>query len=193
MRSDACSDQQLVEQARHGDHAAFRTLVEKYQRRTYAVALGIVQDRDDARDICQDAFLRVYRSLDRFDGQSKFFTWLYRIVFNLAIDHLRRRRIRVTPLEEAERVLSADDHIDINPARKLNNDRLRQRLVEAMDTLSPAHRCVLVLREIEGLSYKEIAEVVDCSIGTVMSRLFHARKNLQRELGLEREAAHCAA
>ncbi len=193
MRKDARSDQQLVDQARRGDQTAFRALVEKYQRKVFAVALGIVRDSDDAKDLCQEAFLRAYRGLDRFDGDAQFFTWIYRIVHNLAIDHLRKQRAPALPLEGTERVIAAEDHVDINPLRKLASRRLGERIQAALATLTPAHRSVLVLREIEGLSYKEIAEVMECSIGTVMSRLFHARKNLQRELGLEREAMDLAA
>src|SRR5262245_42401277 len=94
-------DHQLVEQARKGDQAALRVLVEKYQRKAFAVALGIVRDRDDALDICQEAFLRAYKGLDSFDGDAQFFTWLYRIVHNLAIDHVRRRRFQTVSLDDS--------------------------------------------------------------------------------------------
>ena len=184
MRNDARSDQQLVDQARKGDQNAFRVLVEKYQRKAFAVALGVVRDQDDAKDICQEAFLRAYRGLDNFDGEAQFFTWLYRIVHNLAIDHLRKQRVSMTPLEDAERTVPAEDHVDINPIRKLANGRLRERIQAALGKLTPAHRSVLMLREIEGLSYKEIAQVAGVPIGTVMSRLARARERLQTILKL---------
>lgn len=183
MRNDARSDQQLVDQARNGDHTAFRVLVEKYQRKAFAVALGIVRDHDDALDICQEAFLRAHRGFDNFDGDSQFFTWLYRILHNLAIDHLRRRRFQTVSLDDEENVIPlADNSLDGDPERNLSRQRLAADLDEGLAALSPVQRTVLILREMQGLSYKEIAEKVGCSIGTVMSRLFHARKKLLKAI-----------
>ena len=183
MRNDLRSDEQLVEKARKGDQAAFRVLVEKYQGKAFSVALGIVRDHDDALDICQDAFLRAYRGLDAFDGQSQFFTWLYRIVHNLAIDLLRRRRFQTVSLDDADKAVPiADSSPDSDPERNLSRQNLCDRLNEGLAALSPVQRAVLTLREVQGLSYKEIAEAVGCSIGTVMSRLFHARKSLLKAL-----------
>jgi RNA polymerase sigma-70 factor (ECF subfamily) len=168
-------DLELVDAVRNGDPSAFRFLVEKYQRKAFAVALGIVRNRDDALDICQEAFLRAYRALPSFDGESQFFTWLYSILHNLAIDHLRGRRFHLVSLDDVE---PTDRSIDGDPERNLARQKLRASLDEGLQALSRVQRAVLMLREVHGLSYKEIAESVGCSIGTVMSRLFHARKKL---------------
>lgn len=179
--SSTPSDPELIARARRGDARAFRLLVERHQRRVVAIALGMVRNRQDALDVAQEAFLRVHCALGSFDGQSQFSTWLYRIVHNLCIDHLRRRRIEVE-FDERDASLRPAPAVGDDPARAVADRELRARFVTALETLSPAHRAVLTLREVEGLSYQQIAEVVGCSIGTVMSRLFHARRNLQREL-----------
>jgi RNA polymerase sigma-70 factor (ECF subfamily) len=178
-------DAHLVAAARAGDQEAFKELVRRHQRKAYAVALGIVRDTDDARDVVQDAFLKVHEKLDTFDGDAQFFTWLYRIVANLAIDHLRRRRRPRVDFDEMH-PHEADDETGVSPARlgfdparALTDRELRERMLAALDELSPAHRAVLVMREVDGLSYQEMADVVGCSIGTIMSRLFHARKRMQ--------------
>jgi RNA polymerase sigma-70 factor (ECF subfamily) len=175
-------DRRLVAAARKGDRAAFRTLVERHQRRVFAVALALLKNREDALDIVQETFLRAHRGLEGFDGESQLFTWLYRIAHNLCIDHLRRRRFETVQLDERIEVADERDHLDTDPVRNIMNDELRGKILAALDKLTPAHREVLMLREVEGLSYKEIADATDCNIGTVMSRLFHARKNLERHL-----------
>ena len=175
-------DRRLVQAARNGDRAAFRTLVERHQRRVFAVALALLKNREDALDIVQETFLRAHRGLDGFDGDSQLFTWLYRIAHNLCIDHLRRRRFETVQLDERIEVADERDQLDTDPVRNIMNDELRGKILAALDKLTPAHREVLMLREVEGLSYKEIADATDCNIGTVMSRLFHARKNLERHL-----------
>jgi RNA polymerase sigma-70 factor (ECF subfamily) len=181
MSNASPSDPELIERARGGDAGAFRLLVERHQRRVVAVALGMLRNRQDALDISQEAFLRVHCALANFDGESQFFTWLYRIVHNLCIDHLRRRRFEVA-YDERDASLLVAPETSADPARALANQELRARFDAAMATLSPAHRAVLLLREGEGVSYQQIADVVGCSIGTVMSRLFHARRNLQKQL-----------
>lgn len=175
-------DRRLVVAARKGDREAFRTLVERHQRRVFAVALALLKNREDALDIVQETFLRAHRGLDGFDGDSQLFTWLYRIAHNLCIDHLRRRRFETVQLDERIEVPDERDQLDTDPVRNIMNDELRGKILAALDKLTPAHREVLLLREVEGLSYKEIADATDCNIGTVMSRLFHARKNLERHL-----------
>jgi RNA polymerase sigma-70 factor (ECF subfamily) len=179
-------DDKLIASAQRGNDAAFCELVRRHQKKALAVALGIVRDADDARDLCQEAFLRAHRGLADFDGQAQFSTWLYRIVVNQCIDHLRRRRPDRVELDES---MAAGDLSELpppskrfDPARALERRELGQRIADALDRLSPAHRTVLVLREVQGLSYKEIADAMGCSIGTVMSRLFHARKKAQQLL-----------
>jgi len=181
-------DRELVTSARAGDRDAFRVLFERYHRRAYALALGVVRHPDDALDVVQDAFIKAHKYLDKFEGNSSFYTWLYRIVMNLAIDHLRKHK-RVKPVELDEQKLEdgADDSLiprilGGNPGRALMDKQIRARIDEALAELSENHRAVLVMRELEGLSYEEMAQAMDCSKGTIMSRLFHARRNMQKRL-----------
>lgn len=182
-------DRALVALAQAGDRGAFRTLFERYHRRAYALAFGVVRNQDDALDVVQDAFIKAHRHLDKFEGQASFYTWLYRIVMNLAIDHLRKhRRQRPVDLTDAalDDAVSEDSLlpkiIGGNPGRALMDKEIRSRIEDALGGLSENHRAVLVMRELEGLSYEEMATTMGCSKGTIMSRLFHARKNMQRQL-----------
>jgi RNA polymerase sigma-70 factor (ECF subfamily) len=179
----------LVERAQRGDKQAFRQLVERHQRRAFAIAIGLVRDENDAREIVQEAFLRVFRSLDKFQGGSSFFTWLYRIVVNLAIDLMRKPARREAELfdnpsvsEEAESLPFVSRVEGADPLHKLERQQLAQRIAEALDALPPYHRSVILMREVEGMSYQEMAEAMQVSKGTIMSRLFHARQKLQRAL-----------
>ena len=189
-------ERRLIVAAKQGDRDAFRALVEKHQRRAYAVALGVLHDPDDARDVCQEAFLKAHRNLVNFEGEAQFFTWLYRIVMNLCIDHLRKRRHQRVEFDEAIAGDEAEDDTGISPQRlgfdperALTDKDLRGHIWRALGQLSPVHRAVLVMREVEGLSYQEMADQVGCSIGTIMSRLFHARKKMQKMLLDYRAAA----
>ncbi len=187
-------DKELVNLAREGDVNSFRALVERYQHRVLLVAQSIIGRREDAEDIVQEAFLKAFRNLSSFKGESSFYTWLYRIVFNLAIDEQRKRyRHMETSTGDLHTLSSfAEQGKDgsnsallsrgSDPENEFENSQLRQHLSEAIKTLSPAHRAVIILREIDGLSYAEISDVVGCSKGTVMSRLHHARKKLQEAL-----------
>ena len=176
--------------AQRGDREAFRTLFERYHRRAYALAFGVVRHQDDALDVVQDAFIKAHKYLDKFEGNSSFYTWLYRIVMNLAIDHLRKhRRVRPVELDEARLDEAMVDEgllpkmLGSNPSRALMDKEIRARIDTALGELSENHRSVLVMRELEGLSYEEMAKAMNCSKGTIMSRLFHARKNMQARLG----------
>jgi RNA polymerase sigma-70 factor (ECF subfamily) len=180
-----------VSAARKGDRDAFRTLFERYHRRAYSLAYGVLRHQDDALDVVQDAFIKAYKYLDKFEGSSSFYTWLYRIVMNLAIDHLRKnRRARPVELDEARLESESDAAsrgflpriLGANPGRALQDKEIRTRIDRALDELSENHRAVLVMRELEGLSYEDMAAVMDCSKGTIMSRLFHARRNMQKRL-----------
>jgi RNA polymerase sigma-70 factor (ECF subfamily) len=185
---EAERDSFLIGQARHGDTAAFRKLVERHQRRAFAIAVSLLRDENDAREVVQEAFLRVYRGLSTFNGSSSFFTWLYRIVTNLAIDLMRKPSRREAELDEARRLddeeqiplLSRIDGAD--PIDMVRRGEIAQRIREALDELPPYHRSVIVMREVEGMSYEEMAEAMGVSKGTIMSRLFHARQKLQRAL-----------
>lgn len=190
-RVEAEEDRVLIEAAQQGDRDAFRKLVEKHQRRVFAIALAIVRDENDARELVQEAFLRVYRGLDQFKGGSSFFTWLYRIVTNLAIDLMRRPGRRDAELRENRDSLDPGDdafcplvsHVDgSDPFRTARRREIANRLQNALDALPPYHLGVILMREVEGMSYEEMAEAMGVSKGTIMSRLFHARQKLQRAL-----------
>ena len=181
-------DSELVRSAKRGDRAAFQTLFERYHRRAYALAVGVVRNPDDALDVVQDAFIKAHKYLDNFEGNASFYTWLYRIVMNLAIDHLRKhRRQQPVELDETRIEPDADDPLlprilGGNPGRALVDKQIRARIDQALDELSDNHRAVLVMRELEGLSYEDMAQAMGCSKGTIMSRLFHARRNMQKRL-----------
>jgi RNA polymerase sigma-70 factor (ECF subfamily) len=184
----------LIAKAQAGDVAAFRRLVERHQRRAFGVALALVRDENDARELVQDAFLRAYKSLPNFQGGSSFFTWLYRIVTNLSIDLIRKPGRQTTELDElTEAQLEAEDRADLDltllgrldgsdPADMVRRREIGARLRAELDALPSYHRAVIVMREIDGLSYEEMAQAMGVSKGTIMSRLFHARQKLQRAL-----------
>lgn len=187
-RARDAEDRAWIQAALDGDRQAFAALVERYQERVYGICYGILQNRDDAWDAAQEAFVKVYRNLHRFDGDSAFYTWLYRITHNLSIDHYRaKRRRRAVDLEDhrgAEQALAEHrPQLSGDPEHNRARRELHEVLHRAMDQLSDKHRAIIVLREVEGLSYEELAEVLGIQKGTVMSRLFHARKNLQALLG----------
>jgi RNA polymerase sigma-70 factor (ECF subfamily) len=188
---EAEEDRALIARAQAGDKQAFRRLVERHQRRAFAIALGLVRDENDARELVQDAFLRVYRSLHSFQGTSSFFTWLYRIITNLSIDLIRKPGRQTTDLEEAKLELEDGAEMDLpflsrfdgaDPADVVRRAEIAGRLRSALDALPSYHRAVILMREIEGLSYEEMAQAMGVSKGTIMSRLFHARQKLQRAL-----------
>lgn len=181
----------LIARAQQGETAAFRQLVDRHQRRAFAIALAIVRDENDARELVQDAFLRVFKGLNNFEGGSSFFTWLYRIITNLSIDLIRKPGRQLADIDEAR--LSSDESQEAefpllsrvdgaDPADVVRRREIARRLQVALDALPPYHRGVIVMREIEGLSYEQMAQAMNVSKGTIMSRLFHARQKLQRAL-----------
>jgi RNA polymerase sigma-70 factor (ECF subfamily) len=177
---------QAVARAREGDHAAFRVLVERYQGRAFSLALRVLRDEEQARDVVQDAFLKAYGALGRFEGRSGFYTWLHRIVMNLCLDRKRREKSarQVEWSEEVERDAEADPEAPETPEPELALERaeLRAELARAIGALPEDARRTLELREIDGLSYQEIAECLGVPKGTVMSRLHYARRRLRRTL-----------
>ena len=179
-------DRRLIVRAQAGDTGAFRLLIERHQRRVFAIALGLVRDEQDAREIAQEAFLRVHKGLPQFHGGSSFFTWLYRIVTNLSIDLMRKPSRREAELHFALEVDDGESSVlpavDADPYDVVRRGELSARIAQALEQLPPYHRGVILMREVEGLSYEEMAEAMQVSKGTIMSRLFHARKKLQRAL-----------
>ena len=184
---EAEQDRVLIESAQKGDKLAFKKLVQRHQRRAFAIALSLLRDEQDAREVVQEAFLRVYRGLDSFHGGSSFFTWLYRIVTNLSIDLMRKPTRRDAELDPNREIDEADipllSRIDgADPLDVLRRAEIRNKLEAALEALPIYHRGVIVMREVEGMSYEEMAEAMGVSKGTIMSRLFHARQKLQRSL-----------
>jgi RNA polymerase sigma-70 factor, ECF subfamily len=177
----------LIERCRAGDVAAFEPLVERYRQRVWRLAFQVLRDREEAWDCAQDAFVRAFQSLASFRGQSAFYTWLFRIAMNVATDRLRARGAQArafgtqpVPAEEWERT-ALDPGARPDQAAVGAEQRLRIR--RALDALPPHARTIIMLSDVEGLSYREIASVLNCPIGTVMSRLHNARKRLRSALG----------
>ncbi len=179
-------DRELILRAQRGDVPAFAELVERHRRRAFSIALGLVRDEQDAWEIVQEAFLRVYRGLEGFNGAASFFTWLYRIVKNLSIDLMRRPAWQrelggELALEQADSLFLS--HLaGASPEDALRRHELAAVVGKAIDALPPYHRAVILMREVEGMSYEEMATAAGVSKGTIMSRLFHARRKLQRAL-----------
>ncbi|HET7825552.1 MAG TPA: sigma-70 family RNA polymerase sigma factor [Anaeromyxobacter sp.] len=183
-------DLSLVTRARAGEADAFRALVVRYQRKVYAVALGIVKDPDLAWDVAQETFVRVHGHLADFEAKSSFSTWLFRIATHLAIDAVRKER--TARREELDDVTEGDvseagegilsTGLGNDPRENVLRRELAGKIAEALETLPEKHRTILVLREVEGLSYEELAERLGIHKGTVMSRLFHARRKMQAAL-----------
>lgn len=187
------SDLEVIRRVRNGDSEAFRFLVERYQGRAYRLALRVLRDEEAARDAVQDAFVKAYSALARFEGRSSFFTWFYRLVMNQCLDARRRdKSAREVAFEEGsglalepEASLEAVPEVDgvaFAPAASLMRKELLEHLAQAVERLPAAARETLVLREVEGLSYAEIATALGIPKGTVMSRLHYARKQVQRWL-----------
>lgn len=180
----------LVQRAKKGEMAAFETLVTAYERRVFTLALRSTGSEQDAADITQEVFLRAYRSLDTFRGDSGFSTWLYRITSNLCVDHARSTAaagIAATLGAEDENGISElpDDNRQHQPEAVLENNELRRELDAALRLLAPNYRRVLVLRDVAGLRYADIANMLDLEEGTVKSRLARARASMRKIL-LER-------
>jgi RNA polymerase sigma-70 factor, ECF subfamily len=191
LRANLPTDDELIARLKAGEIAAFDLLVNRHQRRVHQLALGLMRNEHDAQEIVQEAFLRAYLGLNGFRGASSFYTWLHRIVFNLAIDakrHPFRHRINWEAIAER-----ADDTRAFDLPRVHNSDphetfarfELNCTLNSALSKLNSFHRAVIVMREVEGMSYQEMADSLRISKGTVMSRLFHARRRLQQRLAVD--------
>src|SRR5262245_10224139 len=181
------SDLDLVARCQAGDTEAFDELVTRYRTRVFGMIYNMVHSEQDAWDLAQDSFLKAWKSIKRFRGRSSFYTWIYRIVTNVTIDWLRKKQVKGSGAE-------FDDSIQLkqidpasrtvpkaaaSPHQRMERGEIRARIDEAIAQLSPEHRAVILMKETEDMQYHEIAEALGCSIGTVMSRLFYARKKLQ--------------
>ena len=184
----ATSERDLADRARRGDIQAFGELVERYKRRAYYAALGMVGSHEDALDLSQEAFARAFRARRSLDPEQSFYTWLYQIIRRLCFNFRRDRRTRQRRLKEAAPWLisQASNRAEASPARQLELDELRTRVRKAIEGLPDREREVLVLREFEGLRYREIADLLGIPIGTVMSRLYSARRSLAEAMEVNR-------
>lgn len=189
----ATDDLTLVKRVRSGDQRAFRLLVERYQKKVYAVALGMLKDKEEAMDVTQEAFVKVYKYLDHFKGDSSFYTWLYRITSNICIDVLRKKqgggKTEQVEFDEQIQMDTAEANIGAlgsrlgtNPQKSALRRELAEKIQEALAQVPEKHRMILLMREVEGLSYEDLAKVLEIPKGTVMSRLFHARAKVQKIL-----------
>ncbi len=187
------SDIELVRLAQQGDMRAFEELVARHRDKVYSRAFGMMRNEDEALDISQDAWVKGWQRLRQFQGDSSFVTWMTRIVINLCLDQLRKlKRKRAESLEAMEEEPGGvERHMPVtapNPTEGLEREELRARLNRALAQLSPKHRTVLIMHEFEQMEYREIARQMKCSVGTVMSRLFYARRHMASLLaGLRRE------
>ncbi|MBI5342369.1 MAG: sigma-70 family RNA polymerase sigma factor [Deltaproteobacteria bacterium] len=180
-------DEVLIRAALGGEEGAFRELMERYKGRAFAVAMGITGDADEALDVVQDAFVKAYYNLKEFRFGANFYTWFYRLLVNQAIDRWRKAaRSRTVKLDESwlsgEVTLPESVAHPKTPEELAQNRQLSEALTRAVAGLPEYHRAVILLREVEGLAYEEIAEVLHCSVGTVMSRLHYARAKLKEAL-----------
>jgi RNA polymerase sigma-70 factor, ECF subfamily len=176
-------DKELVRASQRGDTSAFEELVRRHSDKAYARALSMLRNEEEAVDVSQEAWVKAWQRLKQFHGDSSFLTWMTRIVINLCLDQLRKqKRQRAESIEFLDEELGGVERqmpvVTINPTEGLERSELRARIDKAMGQLTDKHRTVLVLHEFEGLEYKEIAKRMKCSIGTVMSRLFYARRKM---------------
>jgi RNA polymerase sigma-70 factor, ECF subfamily len=184
------SELDLVKQCQAGNTEAFDQLVTRYRTRVFAMIYNMVHNEQDAWDLTQDSFVKAWKSIGRFRGRSSFYTWIYRIVMNVTIDWLRKKQAKgagtefndAIQLKEIEPASRTSPKADPLPHERMERSEIRARIDNAIAQISPEHRAVIVMKEIEEMQYHEIAEALGCSIGTVMSRLFYARKKLQNLL-----------
>ena len=183
-------DAELVARCQSGDTSAFDTLVTRYRGKVYAMIMNMVHNDADAWDLAQDAFVKAWKALPKFEARSSFYTWLFRITHNVTYDWLRKKRIQaegefddeIATAGSIEASAPTAPREQVSPDVEYSRVEVRLKIENAIGSLSEDHRAVILLKEVDGLKYEEIAEAVQCSIGTVMSRLFYARKKLQELL-----------
>jgi RNA polymerase sigma-70 factor (ECF subfamily) len=179
---------ELVRKARHGDLESYDELVRRYQERIYATIYHMTSNHEDANDLAQEAFIKAFHALKSFKGGSSFYTWVYRIAVNKTINFLKQRKNKAQmSLDDLDFNAEHDPDLvalisDKTPRREVNLAELQEKLNGAMQKLSEPHRLVVTLHDVQGLSHEEIAKIMDCNIGTVRSRLFYARQQLQAYL-----------
>lgn len=185
QKAEAAVDLELVKRVQNGDKQAFGILVERYQNRILHVLTPFLKNRADAEDVAQDAFVRAYRALAKFKGDSAFYTWLYRIAINTAKNYLAAKKVR-PPSSDVDMADVGESAYDVklrdedSPEQLLHRDEVESAVYKAMAELPDEQRTALMLREIDGMSYEDIAITTDCPIGTVRSRIFRARDSIEK-------------
>jgi len=173
---------EMISRCQRGDQDALKAIFDKYHKKVYSIAFGVVRQREEALDVVQEVFIKLFRSIKNFKGKSHFYTYLYRMVMNTAIDHKRKAGKQFMSSLDAEGSFEPSDEAEKGPERILLQRELEERVKLAMDELPAEQKAALIFRDVEGLSYQEMAEAMGCSIGTVMSRLHYGRKRMQESL-----------
>jgi RNA polymerase sigma-70 factor (ECF subfamily) len=182
------TDGELVLKAQQGDVHAFDELVERYHGKIYGLTYNMTSNREDAEDLTQEVFVKAFQALPRFKGKSSFYTWLYRIAVNKTINYRKKRnRKRALSLDQFDQEIKSDEvYHDLtskgSPLRNVSLTELQKKMNEALQTLSEKHRTVVILHDMQGIPHEEIAKMVGASVGTIRSRLFYARRQMQAEL-----------
>ena len=173
---------EMISRCQEGDQEALKGIFDKYHKKVYRIAYGVVRQREEALDIVQEVFIKVFRSIKNFKGRSQFYTYLYRMVMNTAIDHARKAGKQFISSLDQEGSFEPSDNVERGPERMLLQKELEGRVKLAMDKLPAEQKAALIFRDVEGLSYQEMSEAMGCSIGTVMSRLHYGRRRIQELL-----------
>jgi len=173
---------EMISRCQQGDQEALKAIFDKYHKKVYRIAYGVVRQREEALDVVQEVFIKLFRSIKNFKGKSHFYTYLYRMVMNTAIDHKRKAGKQFMSSLDDEGSFEPSDEAEKGPERILLQKELEERVKLAMDKLPAEQKAALIFRDVEGLSYQEMAEAMGCSIGTVMSRLHYGRKRMQESL-----------
>lgn len=179
-------DVDLVKASQGGVLAAFDELIQRYQQRVYATVYHMTSSHEDADDLTQESFIKAYKALKRFKGESSFYTWIYRIAVNRTINFLKQRKRKSYHMSLNDMDMQVEKHADLlmfisdnTPRRDLRLNELQEKMNEAMQKLSQTHRLTVALHDVQGMSHEEIGKIMDCNTGTVRSRLFYARQQLQ--------------
>lgn len=186
-------EMELVKRAQSGDVAAFESLIENYQKRIFSIAYRMIEHQEDAADLTQEVILKIFKNLDKFKGDSKFSTWVYRIATNTCLDEIKKSRRRTTysldkEIETDEGSMAAElPDTGPGPEEEAERKDIKKAVYAAIGQLGQEHKQVILLRDLQGLSYEEIAEILHCSVGTVKSRISRARGNLKKMLEKNRE------
>ena len=179
-------DADLVKASQDGTLAAFDELIQRYQQRVYATVYHMTSSHEDADDLTQESFIKAYNALKRFKGESSFYTWIYRIAVNRTINFLKQRKRKSYHMSLNDMDMQVENHADLlmfisdnTPRRDVRLNELQEKMNEAMQKLSETHRLTVTLHDVQGMSHDEIGKIMDCNTGTVRSRLFYARQQLQ--------------